>query len=210
MMDMARELPGRPLLIEGTSVREMSVPNTVEYTLDVSAESVTIRTDSGSMALANGFFAVRDAADNLLARAALWFRVDEFVFPVATEIDHRRAVLTPQFDLTHAAFRPLWWSPEDPFARRRAAAYARLATTLRVGATIDVAVGFSRGAVGCRIGGKAGAAIPAAAFGGLAGSEPIGYIPCIDGIPVPSTRSGRWSSTSAGVLLPGAQYFTRQ
>ncbi|WP_329410056.1 hypothetical protein OG563_46245 [Nocardia vinacea] len=190
----------------------------VGYTATTTPESVRIQTDAGTLENEQGTFKIKAADGSVLAGAELSFRVDDFVFPIASEITGRTAVLTPQFDLGHADYRPValpfeegapWKTPYD----REVAAWNRLTSTIGAGASIGTLVGgLAGGAVGCVLGGIAGATVASAAIVGLFGAFiPAAAIGCLGGIVAIGalgTLVGQLLVTAPVAILAAIQYFT--
>ncbi|WP_040817430.1 hypothetical protein [Nocardia jiangxiensis] len=188
----------------------------VYYTATNSQSSTVIRTDAGSMVLDNGVFKIKADDGAVLAGADLSFRVDDFVFPIAAVIHDRVATLTPLFDLAHATYRPValpfentapWKSDYD----REQAAWARLASTISMGATIGTLVGgLSGGAIGCLLGGVTLGAVTGALtamFGALGGAA-VGCLAGIAAVGFLGTVAGQILVTAPVAILAAVQYFT--
>ncbi|MGW4092696.1 hypothetical protein [Nocardia sp. NPDC004750] len=180
--------------------------------------STIIDTDAGWMAVDGNVLTVRAATGTVVAGSELSFRVDDFVFPIAARVVGRRAILTPEFDLQHAAYRPValpyenqapWKSEYD----REQAAWTRLTSTITMGATVGTLVGGLGGAaVGCVLGGIAGATVAAAAIVGLFGAFiPAAAIGCLGGviaIGALGTVAGQLLVTAPVAIMAAVQYFT--
>lgn len=188
----------------------------VNYTATVGETSTIIRTDAGSLVADNGVFRIVAADGTVLGGTELTFRVDDFVFPIAAQIDGRTATLTPQFDVTQAVYQPVALPYENsaPWKseyEREQAAWSRMTSTISLGASIGTLVGGLGGAaVGCLIGGVAGAtltgaltamfgALPGALVGCIAGTAAIGFL---------GTLAGQLFVTAPAAILAAAQYFT--
>ncbi|WP_063045522.1 hypothetical protein [Nocardia pseudovaccinii] len=193
-----------------------AAPDTVSYTANPSERNTVIKTDAGSLAVEDGVFKIKAANGTTLAGTELKFRVDDFEFPIDARIDARTATLTPQFDLEHAAYKPvaLPYENQAPWKTdydREQAAWSRLVTTIQMGAAIGTTVGGIGGAaLGCILGGAAGAtltgaltlmfgALPGAAVGCIAGMAAIGFL---------GTIAGQLFVTAPVAILAGVQYFT--
>ncbi|MEU2034126.1 hypothetical protein [Nocardia amamiensis] len=190
----------------------------VNYTATTSEETVVVGIDSGSMEVENGVFEVKAANGTVLAGTPLEFRVDNFVFPIAADIQGRTATLTPQFDLEHAVYQPvalpfedqaLWRTPYE----REVAAFTRLKDTIATGAAIGTTVGgIGGGIVGCVLGGIAGATIAAATIVGMFGPFiPAAAVGCLGGILAVGalgTLVGQLFVTAPVAIAALAQYFT--
>ncbi|WP_327118927.1 hypothetical protein OHB12_11890 [Nocardia sp. NBC_01730] len=190
----------------------------VNYKARVGESATTITTDAGSLAIEDGIFKIKAANGTALAGTELAFRVDDFVFPIAADIHDRTATLTPQFDLTHAAYQPVALPFEDQAPRRtpydrEQAAWSRMTTTIGMGATIGTLVGgLGGGAVGCVLGGVAGATVASATIVGLFGPVvPAAAIGCLGGIIAVGaigTLAGQLLVTAPVAIMAAAQYFT--
>ncbi|GAB2714357.1 hypothetical protein [Nocardia thraciensis] len=190
----------------------------VHYTTTTTRESTIISTDAGAMAVEDGIFKIKASSGEVLAGTELSFRVDDFVFPIATEIRDRTATLTPRFDLAHATYRPVALPYEDqaPFKTpydRELAAWSRMTSTISAGATIGTLVGgIAGGAVGCVLGGIAGATVAAATIVGMFGPfVPAAVVGCLGGIVAIGalgTLAGQILVTAPVAILAAAQYFT--
>ncbi|MEU7628773.1 hypothetical protein AB0C34_02140 [Nocardia sp. NPDC049220] len=190
----------------------------VNYTATTSEENVVVHIDSGSMKVENGIFEVEATNGAVLAGTPLEFRVDDFIFPIAAAIEGRTATLRPQFDLEHAAYRPvalpfedqaLWRTPYE----REVAAFTRLKETIATGATIATTVGgVGGGIVGCVLGGLAGATIAAATIVGMFGPFiPAAAVGCLGGIIAVGalgTLAGQLFVTAPIAIAAFVQYFT--
>lgn len=186
----------------------------VNYTATSTDTSTIVTTDSGSLVVEEGVFKVKAANGTVLAGTELSFRVDNFVFPIAADISDRTATLTPKFDTEHAVYKPVALPYEDqaPWRteyEREQAAWARLASTLTMGAGIGAMVGGIGGAaVGCVIGGVTLAALtgPLAMMFGvgplagcLMGAAAVGFL---------GTVAGQVFITAPIMILAAIQYFT--
>ncbi|WP_067687627.1 hypothetical protein [Nocardia jejuensis] len=188
----------------------------INFTSTNTETQTIIRTDAGSMLVEDGVFKVKAADGTTVAGTELSFRVDDFVFPVAADITDRTAVLTPQFDLAHAAYQPValpfensapWKSEYD----REQAAWSRMTSTIGMGATIGTLVGGLGGAaVGCLLGGATLATVTGALtamFGALGGAV-LGCIVGMSVIGFLGTVAGQILVTAPVAILAAAQYFT--
>ncbi|NKY51541.1 hypothetical protein [Nocardia vermiculata] len=190
----------------------------VNYTATANRTSTIITTDAGTMDTDRGVFRIKAADGTVLAGTELSFRVDDFVFPIAAEINGRTATLTPRFDAAHAQYRPVALPFEDqaPFKTpydREQAAWNRMVTTITTGATVGSLVGgLTGGAVGCLLGGIAGATVAAAAIVGLFGAfVPAAVVGCLGGIVAVGalgTLAGQLLVTAPAAIMAGLQYFT--
>ncbi|WP_433621726.1 hypothetical protein [Nocardia sp. CA-120079] len=190
----------------------------VNYTATTTQSSTIIKTDAGSLVEENGVFKVKAVDGTTLAGTDLSFRVDDFVFPIAADIQDHTATLTPQFDMAHAAYKPVALPYEDkaPWKSdydREQAAWSRLTSTISMGATIGTLVGgLGGGALGCVLGGIAGATVAAATIVGLFGPFiPAAAIGCIGGIIAVGalgTLAGQIFVTAPVAIAAAIQYFT--
>jgi len=190
----------------------------VDFKATTSNSATIIRTDAGSMDVENGVFEIKAANGAVLAGTPLKFRVDDFEFPIAANIADHTATLTPQFDMKHAAYKPVdlpyqntapWKTPYD----REQAAWNRMKDTISTGAVIGTLVGgLSGGALGCVLGGIAGATVAAATIVGLFGAfVPAAVIGCFGGIIAVGalgTLAGQLLVTAPAAIAAVAQYFT--
>ncbi|WP_063002302.1 hypothetical protein [Nocardia mikamii] len=192
----------------------------IGYTATLTPKAAIVETDSaGTISTDHGVLTIRPKDGGpVLAGAELSFRVDDFVFPIVADIHGNRAVLTPQFDLRHAAYRPvaLPYENQAPWKNeydREQAAWSRLSSTILTGATIGTLVGGVGGAaVGCLLGGIAGATVAAAAIIGLFGAFlPAAAIGCLGGIVAIGalgTAAGQLLVTAPIAIMAAVQYFT--
>ena len=190
----------------------------VDFQASTANNTSVIKTDAGSMDVANGVFEIKSANGKVLAGTPLKFRVDDFEFPIAANIAGHTATLTPQFDMQHAVYKPValpyqdsapWKTPYD----REQAAWNRMKDTITAGATIGTLVGgLSGGAVGCVLGGIAGATVASATIVGLFGAFiPAAVIGCMGGIIAVGalgTLAGQLLVTAPVVIAAVSQYFT--
>nr|WP_085995664.1 hypothetical protein [Nocardia transvalensis] len=201
-----------------TAAPQSADSSPVGYTATASGDRAIIEIDSGAAVVDDGIFEIRAADGTVLAGTPLEFRVDDFVFPIAAEIEGRTATLTPQFDLDHATYRPAalpfedqapWSSPYE----REVAAFTRLKDTVATGAAIGTTVGaVGGGIVGCVLGGIAGATVATATIIGLFGPIiPAAAIGCLGGIIAVGalgTVAGQLFVTAPIAIAALAQYFT--
>ncbi|WP_216905653.1 hypothetical protein [Nocardia noduli] len=205
-----------PSLTAGTAAAEPAAA--VGYTARTTPESTVIVTDSGSMAVRDGVFTIVSDRGAVLAGTELSFRVDDFVFPIAAQIDGKTATLTPLLDRDHAEYRPVALPYEDkaPFKNeydREQAAWGRMVSTITMGASLGSLVGgLSGAAVGCVLGGIAGATIASAAIVGLFGAFiPAAAVGCVGGmvaIGTLGTLVGQLLVTAPMAIMAAVQYFT--
>ncbi|GGK42261.1 hypothetical protein [Nocardia camponoti] len=190
----------------------------VNYTASANETSTIIDTDAGSLVNEDGVFKIKAADGTVVAGADLSFRVDDFVFPIAAAITGNHAVLTPQFDITKAVYKPVampfqesapWKTPYE----REQAAWSRMTSTISAGATIGaLAGGIGGAAVGCVLGGIAGAGVAAATIVGLFGPFlPAAVVGCIGGMAAVGflgVIAGQLFVTAPVAIFAAAQYFT--
>ncbi|MQY19676.1 hypothetical protein [Nocardia macrotermitis] len=202
----------------GTATATTAHNGAVDFTARASDSSTIIKTDAGSMDVANGVFEIKAADGTVLAGTPLKFRVDDFEFPIAANIADHTAMLTPQFDMGHAVYKPVdlpyqntapWKTPYD----REQAAWNRMKDTISTGATIGTLTGgLTGGAVGCVLGGIAGATVAAATIVGLFGAfVPAAVIGCMGGIIAVGalgTLAGQLLVTAPAAIVAVAQYFS--
>lgn len=190
----------------------------INYTATTTETNTVIGTDSGSLVVEDGVFKIKAADGTTVAGSELAFRVDEFVFPIAAEISGRTATLTPQFDLAHATYKPVALPYEDkaPWKSeydREQAAWSRLGSTISLGASVATLVGgLGGGAIGCVLGGIAGATIASATIVGMFGPFiPAAAVGCIAGIMAIGalgTLAGQIFITAPVAIMAAVQYFT--
>ncbi|WP_253809637.1 hypothetical protein [Nocardia amikacinitolerans] len=193
-------------------------PAAVGYTATHRDRHAIITLDAGSLVVDHGRLLVRASDGTTLGGTELSFRVDDFVFPIDARLSDRSATLTPLFDLEHATYRPVALPFEDkaPWRteyEREQAAWARLTSTIAMGAAVGSLVGGLGGAaVGCLLGGVAGATVAAAAIVGLFGAFlPAAAIGCIGGIMAVGalgTVAGQLLVTAPVAVAAAVQYFT--
>lgn len=193
-------------------------PEAIGYTATTTETSTVITTDSGSLAVEDGVFKIKAANGATVAGTELSFRVDDFVFPIKAELDDRTGTLTPQFDTAHAVYQPvaLPYETESTFQtefQREQAAWARMASTIQLGAGIGTMVGGIGGAaVGCLLGGVAGATVAAATIIGLFGPFlPAAAIGCIGGVMAVGSLgslAGTILVAAPVAILAAVQYFS--
>ncbi|NKY53846.1 hypothetical protein [Nocardia vermiculata] len=190
----------------------------VGFTADQRGNSTVVSIDSGALVVDDGKFEVTAADGTVLAGTPLSFRVDDFEFPIAAQIDGRTATLTPMFDTEHARYSPValpyedqapWKTPYD----REQAAWSRMVTTITMGASVGSVVGGLGGAaVGCVLGGIAGATVAAATIVGMFGPFiPAAAVGCLGGVMAVGalgTVAGQLFVTAPVAIAAIAQYFT--
>ncbi|GAB2523262.1 hypothetical protein [Nocardia heshunensis] len=186
----------------------------INYTNQATATGSVIRTDAGSLVVDDGALKIKAADGTTVAGTPLTFRVDDFEFPIAAEVADRTATLTPQFDESHAVYKPVALPYEDqaPWKTqydREQAAWNRLRDTVSMGATVGTLVGGLGGAaLGCVIGGVvfAAATAPLATMFGvgpvagcLIGASTVGFL---------GTIAGQVFVTAPVAIASAIQYFT--
>ncbi|WP_040808882.1 membrane protein [Nocardia concava] len=199
----------------GTANAAPAAQSPVNYVANTAEDgTMTIRTDIGSMGVDNGVFTIKGADGTVVAGTELSFRVDDFVFPVAAQVNDHVATLTPQFDEAHAVYKPVSLPYEDqaPWKTqydREQAAWNRLAQTITMGATVGTLVGGLGGAaVGCVVGAGVGL-VATGVLATLFGLGPLGG--CVLGaatVGFLGTIAGQLFVTAPAVIAAAVQYFT--
>ncbi|WP_040794916.1 hypothetical protein [Nocardia higoensis] len=202
----------------GTVSAAPAAPEAVNFTATTTETATIISTDAGSITADNGVLRITDGRGATLAGTELSFRVDDFVFPIAAEIDGRTATLTPQLDREHATYSPVALPYEDkaPWKteyEREQAAWSRLTSTISMGAAVGTVVGGLSGAgVGCVLGGIAGATVAAATIVGMFGPfVPAAVVGCLGGVIAVGalgTVAGQLLVTAPVAIMAAVQYFT--
>ncbi|MFE3026993.1 hypothetical protein [Nocardia tengchongensis] len=194
----------------------------INYTATAGDKDVVIRTDAGSLGVENGVFRIKAADGTTVAGTELSLRVDDFVFPIATDIHDRVATLTPRLDLAHASYQPVALpfensAPWKTDYEREQAAWSRMTSTLSMGATIGTLTGGLGGAaLGCLIGGVAGASLVtlgsagllAALFVPLLGAAGTGCLIGASAVGFLGTIAGQVLVTAPVAVAAAVQYFT--
>ncbi|MFD6159316.1 hypothetical protein ACFWF7_29010 [Nocardia sp. NPDC060256] len=192
-------------------------PAPIGFTAATDHQSATITVDSGTFVVENGALELESADGSVLAGTELSFRVDDFTFPIDTEIRDRTATLTPRLDPARAVYQPVALPFEDtasfktPYEREQAA-WARMTSTIGVGTGIGALVGGLGGAaVGCVLGGIAGATVAAATIVGMFGPFiPAAAVGCLGGvvaIGALGTVAGQLLVAAPIAIAAAAQYF---
>ncbi|MEU6191463.1 hypothetical protein [Nocardia sp. NPDC047038] len=202
----------------GSAGAQPAADDAVDFTAHATDTQSIITTDAGSMVVEDGVFKIKAANGSVLTGIPLTFRVGAFEFPIAAEISDHTATLTPQFDLAHAAYKPVALPFEDkaPWKNdydREQAAWSRMTSTITIGATLGTLIGgIGGGAAGCILGGIAGATVAAATIVGLFGPFiPAAAIGCLGGIIAVGalgTLAGQILVTAPVALGAAIQYFT--
>ncbi|MEV5647120.1 hypothetical protein AB0L57_02605 [Nocardia sp. NPDC052254] len=192
--------------------------DTINYTATPTSTGTVISTDAGTVNVDNGVLKIKAPNGTVVAGTDLSFRVDDFVFPIAADVNGRSATLTPRFDLAHATYKPVALPYEDqaPWKNsydREQSAWSRLTSTITTGATVGTMVGGLGGAaVGCVLGGIAGATVAAATIVGMFGPFiPAAAIGCLGGIVAIGalgTAAGQLLVTAPVAVMAAVQYFT--
>ncbi|MBH0774863.1 hypothetical protein [Nocardia bovistercoris] len=192
-------------------------PEAVGFSATAGDRSTVITTDAGSMAVEDGVFKIK-SGDTIVAGTELAFRLDEFVFPIAADIDGRTATLTPQLALDKAVYKPVALPYEDqaPWKteyEREQAAWSRLTSTIAAGATIGTLIGGIAGAgLGCVLGGIVGATVASATLVGLFGPFiPAAALGCVGGMAAVGflgTIIGQIFVTGPVAIAAAIQYFS--
>jgi len=202
----------------GTVHASPAEPAAIDFTAEATDTQSIISIDSGSLVIEDNALKIKAADGATLAGTPLSFRVDEFEFPIAAQIDDRTATLTPQFGIDKAVYKPValpfedkapWKSEYD----RETAAWNRLTSTIGMGASIGTLTGgLAGGALGCVLGGIAGATVASATIVGLFGPFiPAAAIGCIGGvlaIGAIGTLAGQILVTAPVAIGAAIQYFT--
>ncbi|NKY43807.1 hypothetical protein [Nocardia cerradoensis] len=204
-------------IASGSAGAEPAAKDGIGFTAHATDTGTVVTTDGGSMVVENGVFEIKAADGSVLTGMPLTVRVDDFEFPIAAEIAGRTATLTPQFDMTHAVYKPAALPFEDkaPWKTdydREQAAWSRMTSTITMGATLGTLIGgLSGGAVGCVLGGIAGATVAAAAIVGLFGAFiPAAAVGCLGGIVAVGalgTLAGQILITAPVAIGAAVQYF---
>ncbi|MGW4126327.1 hypothetical protein [Nocardia sp. NPDC004711] len=204
-------------VVSGSAGAQPAADEAVGFTAHATDTQSVVMTDAGSLVVEDGVFKVKAANGAVVAGMPLRFRMDDFEFPIAADIVDRTATLTPQFDLAHAAYKPValpfedkapWKSDYD----REQAAWSRLTSTISTGATLGTLIGGIGGAaVGCVLGGIAGSTVATAAIVGLFGAFiPAAAIGCLGGIIAVGalgTVAGQILVTAPVTIGAAIQYF---
>ncbi|MEU6191938.1 hypothetical protein [Nocardia sp. NPDC047038] len=203
--------------ISSGSASAQADDSAVAFTASATSSQSIVQTDAGSMVVEEGMFEIKSGDGITLAGMPLAFRVDDFEFPIVADIAGRTAILTPQFDLTHAIYKPVALPFEDkaPWKTeydREQAAWTRMTSTIAMGATLGTLIGGLGGAAaGCVLGGIAGATVAAAAIVGLFGAFiPAAVIGCLGGIiavGAVGAVAGQLSVTAPVAISAVIQYF---
>lgn len=83
------------VLTVGPAGADPHTPAAVNFTATTTPSNTVISVDSGSLSTDGGIFAIKAGDGTVLAGTPLEFRVDDFVFPIAAEINGLTATLTP-------------------------------------------------------------------------------------------------------------------
>ncbi|MFI9635978.1 hypothetical protein ACIHAX_25140 [Nocardia sp. NPDC051929] len=202
----------------GSAGAQPGSEDAVDFTAYATDTQSIVTTDAGSMVVEDGLFKIKAANGAVLTGMPLKFRVDDFEFPIVADISDRTATLTPQFDMAHAAYKPVALPFEDkaPWKNeydREQAAWSRMTSTITMGATLGTLIGgIGGGAVGCVLGGIAGATVASAAIVGLFGAFiPAAAIGCLGGIiaiGALGTIAGQILVTAPVAIGAAIQYFS--
>ncbi|MFJ1455191.1 hypothetical protein [Nocardia sp. N2S4-5] len=149
---------------EGQGI-DIDITRGIRYQAYKDGTAAVITVESGQLTVDNGQFQIRANSGTILAGIPLEFAVDDIAFPIDVTIDGNTATLAPSVDFTRAHYRPaalpfedqaLWKTPYD----REVAAWARMTSTINLGAGIGAIAGaVASGALGCLLGGAAGTAL---------------------------------------------------
>ncbi|MFB7722443.1 hypothetical protein [Nocardia sp. NPDC056100] len=210
------------LVAVGLSVCSATATATPDEAVAVTASQVgdtaVITLPNGAIELRDGVLELETANHTVLASAEMSFRVDDFVFPIETNIADHTVTLTPRLDLEHAAYAPVALPFEDtadfhtPYQREQAA-WNRMSSTIGMGLTIGTVVGGLGGAaVGCVLGAVVGGTVAAATVAGLFGPFlPAAALGCLGGVAsigALGTIAGQLLVTAPVAILAAVQYFT--
>ncbi|OQS16411.1 hypothetical protein B0T36_05450 [Nocardia donostiensis] len=149
----------------GSAPLSVDLAPRINYTAYKNGTAAVITVDAGKLIVDNGQFQIRSAAGEILAGVPLEFNIDDIAFPIDAEIEGNTATLTPVLDPERARYNPVampfqehapWTTPYE----REQAAWARMNSTIIMGATVGAMVGaIGAGTIGCLLGGAAGAAL---------------------------------------------------
>ncbi|MFI6364215.1 hypothetical protein ACIBG0_15855 [Nocardia sp. NPDC050630] len=202
----------------GTAGAQPDSEGAVGFTAYATDTQSIVKTDGGDMVVEDGVFKIKASNGTVLTGMPLKFRVDDFEFPIVADIADHSATLTPQFDIAHAAYKPVALPFEDkaPWKNeydREQAAWSRMTSTITMGATLGTLIGgIGGGAVGCVLGGIAGATVASAAIVGLFGAFiPAAAIGCLGGIVAIGalgTLAGQLLITAPVAIGAAIQYFS--
>lgn len=202
----------------GTANAAPPAEEAVNFTAHATDTQSIISIDSGSLVVEDNALKIKAADGTTLAGTPLNFRIDEFEFPIAAQINDRTATLTPQISVDKAVYKPVALPYEDkaPWKseyEREVAAWTRLTSTISMGAAIGtLAGGLGGGALGCVLGGIAGATVASATIVGLFGPfVPAAAVGCIGGILAVGaigTLVGQIFVTAPVAIGAAIQYFT--
>lgn len=205
-------------IIPGTAGADAPAGERIDYTVSPTGQALIVEMHAGTLANDSGTFTMKAADGTVLAGAELSFKVDDFVFPIVSEITDRTAVLTPQFDLGHAVYQPvaLPYENQAPWKseyEREQAAWGRLASTIGLGVSVGALVGsLAGGTAGCVLGGIVGATVASATLIGLFGPFiPAAAVGCLGGIAAVGalgSLAGQVFIAAPVAILAAAQYFT--
>ncbi|MFE7798298.1 hypothetical protein [Nocardia sp. NPDC057440] len=190
----------------------------INFTAQTTDTQSIVTIDAGSLVVEDDALKIKAADGTVVAGTPLKFRVDEFEFPIATEISGRTATLTPQIDAAKAVYKPVALPYEDkaPWKTeydREVAAWTRLTSTIAMGATVGTLVGgLSGAAIGCVLGGVLGGTVALGTIVGLFGPFlPAAAVGCIAGIALVGavgTVLGQIFITAPVAIGAAIQYFT--
>ncbi|WP_433598895.1 hypothetical protein ACQPXH_24800 [Nocardia sp. CA-135953] len=202
----------------GTAGAQTDGDEAVGFTAYATDTQSIVKTDGGSMVIEDNVFKIKASNGTVLTGMPLKFRVDDFEFPIVADIADHSATLTPQFDIAHAAYKPVALPFEDkaPWKNeydREQAAWSRMTTTITMGANLGTLIGgLSGGAIGCVLGGIAGATVASAAIVGLFGAFiPAAAVGCLGGIVAVGalgTLVGQIFITAPVAIGAAIQYFS--
>ncbi|MGW6697413.1 hypothetical protein [Nocardia sp. NPDC055049] len=199
-------------------VPDVAPQNSVNFTATATDTQSKISVDSGSIVVEGNVLKIKAPNGTDLTGAPLTFRVDDFEFPIAAEVNGRAATLTPRLSMDAATYKPIALPFEDkaPWKNeydREQAAWNRMTATIGLGASLGTLIGgLGGGALGCVLGGIAGATIASATIVGLFGPFiPAAALGCIGGILAVGalgTLLGQMLVTAPVAIGAVIQYFT--
>ncbi|MFI1914755.1 hypothetical protein [Nocardia sp. NPDC020380] len=138
----------------------------VSYKVDDQGKSIALTVgNGGSLAIEDGKLEIKNADGVVMGGTPLSARVDDFVFPIAANVQGDTATLAPQIDVDHATYKPVALPYEDqaPWKSdydREQAAWNRMKDTIGLATTAASLIsGVIGGVVGCGLGAVFGAAV---------------------------------------------------
>ncbi|TQM31004.1 hypothetical protein [Nocardia bhagyanarayanae] len=203
-------------VVAGTATAQPA--DTIGFTARATDTASIIEIDAGALVVEDDVLKIEAADGTVVAGTPLTLRIDDFEFPIAADIAGRTATLTPQLTMDKAVYKPVALPFEDkaPWKseyEREQAAWARMTSTIGMGASIGTLVGgLGGGAVGCVLGGIVGATVASATIIGLFGPfVPAAAVGCLGGIIAVGalgTLAGQIFVTAPVAIGAAIQYFT--